>query len=328
MDLPVSLLPYNGSLLSMSLLSSKQTLLLSSFGSLTSGLSLSDANGRISVGETILVEETPFTVIGSGTAQPGINLLGITIPTGTARDFILLEDAAHHLVFVFPDGVPNATGMIAMVIDAAPVGYDGGTLTQLCLWPDTPVATVTGPVRAEDLTPGTCVLTPEGPEPIRWVGRRDLPAAAATLRDLPIRVPLAQFGGAAAGPPLRVSPQHRLRLRLRDGGAEVLVAAQHLCHPAICRLRDCACRGPGCTPISRDREAGPIRYICLLLDRHALVLTRGVAVETLLLGPQVLAQHPELAALCPGAMQPCLPILTPGQARRKEKDRARGTHPA
>ncbi|PYF11741.1 Hint domain-containing protein [Rhodobacter viridis] len=327
MDFPVSILQYNGSLLSVSLLSAQQTLLLSSFGSLTDGLTLTDLNGKISVGELVSVGGTNYTVLGSGTAQPGINILGLTIPTGTAKDMILLQDSAHHMYFVFPDGVPNATGMIAMVIDAAPVGYDPITKTQLCLWPDTPIETVAGPVRAEDLTPGMQVLTPAGPRPIRWIGRREVPAAEVAARDLPILVPVAQFGGAAADPPLRVSPQHRLRVRLRDG-EEVLIAAQHLCAPEICRLRDCACRGDTCSPARRDRVHGAIRYICFLLDRHALVLARGLAVETLLLGAQVLAQHPELATLCPEAMLPCLPILTPGRARQKQKDRMRVTHPA
>lgn len=328
MDFPVSLLRYNGSLLSVSLLSSKQTLLLSSFGTLTNGLTLTDANAKISVGEVISVGGSNYTVLGSGTAQPGIDLLGITIPTGTAKDMILLKDASNHLYFAFPDGVPNATGMIALVVDLAPIGYDPITKTPLCLCAETWVETETGAVQADTLTAGSRVMTREGPQTIRWVGCHEIPAEAATLRDLPIRVPLAQFGGTTDTPPLLLSPQHRVPVRLRGETRETLVAAQHLCAPEICQLRDCACRGPQCTPVRRERPCGPIRYICVLLDRHALMLAGGLLVETLLLGPQVLMQHPELEILCPEAARPCLPVLTPGQARKKQKGRTRETHPA
>lgn len=106
---PVVYYPYNGSLLAANLFSSSTTLILSSFGGSTAG-TLVDDGTRLYVGEDVTINGQQFVMVGSGTAQPGINLLGLTVPTGFARDLILLQNAVTgKYVFVFPDGVPNAT---------------------------------------------------------------------------------------------------------------------------------------------------------------------------------------------------------------------------
>ncbi len=98
----------------------------------------------------------------------------------------------------------------------------------------------------------------DGPQPLRWIGSRVVPAAGALA---PVCIRAGTFGDHGK---LVVSPQHRILLRdslaeLMFGEAEVLVAAKDLVNDRSVR------RVVG----------GDVEYIHLLFDRHQIVLSRG-----------------------------------------------------
>ena len=108
----VSYAQWNGSLLQLNLFTQPTTLVLSAFGTTSTG-QLTDQSGTLYVGETVIMAGKEYTYLGSGTAQPGVNVLGVTVATGTKKDLLLLQDASGKVFFVYPDGVPNALGMVA-----------------------------------------------------------------------------------------------------------------------------------------------------------------------------------------------------------------------
>ncbi len=141
---------------------------------------------------------------------------------------------------------------------ATPICYDRGTL----------IETPRGLCPIERLAVGDLVNTADdGPQPIRWVGAR---AAIGSGRFAPVEIPAGLLGATR---PLRVSQQHRIRVRdamaeLLFGSSEVFVTARQLAETGHVRLLN---RSPVC-------------YYHFLLDHHAVVRANGVASESLHLG--------------------------------------------
>lgn len=140
-----------------------------------------------------------------------------------------------------------------------------------CFVAGTRILTPSGEVAVEELQPGDLVLThDDGPQPLRWIGRRRV---AATGAFAPIRIRAGTFGAHRT---LKVSPQHRILLRdslaeLLFGETEVLVAAKDLVNDrsvTVC-------------------EGGSVAYVHLLFDRHQVVWSEGLASESYLPGPQI-----------------------------------------
>lgn len=135
-----------------------------------------------------------------------------------------------------------------------------------CFLAGTRIATPRGPRPVEALRVGDRVVTLDhGPQPLRWIGRGRV-RGRGVLAPLRIEAP----GGRG----LNVSPNHRLLLRapradLYFGSAEVLVAARHLLEGRTARRMPC-------------RVAD---YLHLAFDRHEIVLSEGLASESLYLGP-------------------------------------------
>lgn len=143
----------------------------------------------------------------------------------------------------------------------------------ICFTPGTRIRTAQGERRVEELTPGDLILTRDnGPQPLRWIGRRTV---AATGAFAPIRIDPVLLAGADA--PLIVSPQHRLlwsggRAQLLFGQSEVLVAAKHLLpHAAV-----------------HCDEGGTVTYLHLMFDRHEIVTANGALTESLFPGDTAL----------------------------------------
>lgn len=207
---PVVEYPYVGSLLAVNLFSSDTTILLSFFGS-SLATTLVDDGTRLYVGETVSMAGGSYEFLGSGTAQPGINLLGLTVPTGFPKDLILLRNiSTGQLHFVFPDGVPNATGMIAMVISLDPIGYDLNAKGPLCLAQGTRIETVDGEVPVEDLQPGMRLVSPKGPPMTLLARLQETPQARSPAASLPVIIRAGAFGEGRPSRDLRLTQQHRL----------------------------------------------------------------------------------------------------------------------
>ena len=169
-----------------------------------------------------------------------------------------------------------------------------------CFTPGTRIATPQGLRLAEDLRPGDLVLTEDhGPQPLIWVGARDL--SAADLHRMPELCPVRIAAGALGlGLPQRdliVSPQHRMlmdgpRAEVLFGEAEVLVAATHLVGlPGITRL-----------------PAQAVTYLHLMCADHEILAAEGCLTEsfqpaTRMVAGMGTAQRDEILTLFPELAQ-------------------------
>jgi len=154
---------------------------------------------------------------------------------------------------------------------------DGSILTfteiedVICFTPGTRILTPEGPRPIETLRPGDMVITrDDGAQPIRWIGSR---MDRGDGKNDPIRF---ETGGAfGAERPLLVSPQHRMlvqgyRAELICGEEEVLVSAKHLVDGVNVRIAPCRA----------------VTYIHLMLDRHQVIYAEGAATESFHLGDE------------------------------------------
>lgn len=219
----------------------------------------------------------------------------------------------------------NANGDNTIVIDQRVTGqtYAGGEIEDIiCFAAGTLIDTPQGPLAVEGLLVGDQVLTHDhGPQPIRWIGRIDLPAArlAAEPRLQPILIRADALGPGYPAQDLIVSPQHRIlvasaiarRMFDRD---EVLIPANKL--TAI----------DGIDVL--DTGADGVTYVHFLCDRHEIVRANGTLTESLFVGPETLravseAGRAEIGALFPELLDPsCDPVAarhipSKGKAMRK-----------
>lgn len=271
---------YNGSLASLSLLSpGTSTLVLSLFGA-TSNTTVTDNNNQLVVGETVtLGDGRTATVLGSGTAQPGVNVLGVTVPLGTSVPVVVLQ-AGSQLIFMYPEGTPNLVGAVALVVSVREVDYTfpGGLI---CFAADTLIETDQGLVPAASLRPGMSVMTRDnGFQEIVWVGSRHL-FGDQLRRNEKMRPILIRQGALGPDMPARdmiVSPQHRVLvksriiLRLFDV-SEALVAAKHLV---------------GLPGIEQAPWEAGVTYTHFMCEKHEVVLSEGTFTESLYTGPEAL----------------------------------------
>jgi hypothetical protein len=223
--------------------------------------------------------------------------LGDTLFGGDGDDFFVLEDFAApggtitltggegdetdgDTLFLTPD-VGKADITFTNEDDAAG-GLSGffttpdGTLINfseieniICFTPGAHILTPRGLRRVESLHRDDLVITRDnGPQPIRWIGRRSVPGID---RFAPIRVQAHVLDGATA--PLLVSPQHRFlftgyKAELLFGCDEVLVSATHLVDG----------RAVGAVP------QPVVTYIHVMFDRHEIIYADGAATESFHVG--------------------------------------------
>lgn len=139
-----------------------------------------------------------------------------------------------------------------------------------CFTSGTMIETDRGARLVESLLPDDLVLTKDnGLQPLRWIGRRMVPA---TGNFAPIEIKANTFGTHGT---LLVSPQHRVLIRdsladLLFGEPEVLVAAKDLVNDHSVRRV----------------EGGQVEYIHLLFDAHEVVFSDGLETESFLPGKQ------------------------------------------
>lgn len=304
---------YGGSLLATNLLSGSATnLVLNALGT-PSTQALVENSNQLVVGEEVTLGGRVVTVLGSGTMQPGVNVLGLTVGLGAEVPTVLVRDLETGAIsVVFPAGQPNLVGAVAMVVKARPVDYTfpGGVL---CFAYGTRIATPHGDVAVEDLRLNQRVLTLDrGPRPIKWLLTRDLSADDLNARPnlLPICVPAGALGEGKPARDLVVSPQHRLlvdspRAFVPHGCDQVLVAALHLV---------------GQRGVHVLRPTGGMRYIHVILARHELLRAEDCVSESFFLGKEGLrglesdARH-QLGRTGLTRMEAARPLLSKLQTR-------------
>ena len=139
-----------------------------------------------------------------------------------------------------------------------------------CFVAGTRIRTPNGDVPIETLEPGDMVITRDrGPQPLRWIGERRVPARGdfAPIHFAPNT--LGQHGR------LFLSPLHRVLIRdalaeLLFGEDEVLIAARDLVNDTTIR------------PV----EGGMVDYVHILFDQHEVVYSEELETESFLPGPQ------------------------------------------
>ena len=107
---------YVGSLANANLLTDDPTLLLTAFSGEMEG-TLADNDGTLGSDDTqSTFEGDDITYVGSGTAQPGVEALGVIVPLGTPVPVIVFE-ANGATYFHYPEGEPFVTGIVALILD-------------------------------------------------------------------------------------------------------------------------------------------------------------------------------------------------------------------
>jgi hypothetical protein len=143
-----------------------------------------------------------------------------------------------------------------------------GNLGPPCFVAGTRIAVPGGDVRVEDLRIGDLVETRDhGPLPLRWVGRRKVPAFGS---DAPIRFAAGALGDHDT---LFVSPLHCVLID--DWRAEVLFGETEVLCPAHLLVN-----GDTIRRIPRAE----ITYVHLMFDTHEIVEAEGLASESFLFG--------------------------------------------
>ena len=227
---------------------------------------------------------------GGDTATPNLSGTGLTTTTGA----IIIDGDEDYMEFTADGGLPTPVtrdDLIAEISDLANwttadgggnnnpngTGFDVVIPDVVCFTTGTMIRTPFGPRAVETLWPGDTVLTvDEGPQMIRWVGRRTI--SSTELQAYPhLRPIVIRKDALAPGCPDRdmsVSPQHRLLIdspetTLLFGQSEVLAPAQGLQDGAL---------------VYQDETQAPVTYHHLMFDRHQLLWSDGLRSESYLPG--------------------------------------------
>lgn len=177
--------------------------------------------------------------------------------------------------------------------------FDGGAGIP-CFTRDTLIATGQGPAPVQSLQAGDLISTlGQGPQPIRWIGRRRFERATlrANPRLWPVRILAGALGRGLPQRDLLVSRQHRMLVQSKIaqrmfGAAEVLIPTIKL--TAL----------PG---IYVDDTVDSVEYFHLLFDRHQVIFAEDAPTESLFTGPEALkslspAARQEIFAIFPELM--------------------------
>ena len=143
----------------------------------------------------------------------------------------------------------------------------------ICFTPGALIDTPEGRKRVESLIEGDRIETADdGPQEIQWIGTRRISGARmVAMPELrPVRLLSGALGDGVPDPGLLVSPDHRIlvtgdRARALFNTEEVLVTAKDLVDGER---------------IGFDFTVKAVRYIHLLLPRHAVVFANGVRSES------------------------------------------------
>lgn len=171
----------------------------------------------------------------------------------------------------------------------------------VCFTEGTQIETPQGERAVETLVAGDLVQTLDnGPQPIRWIGGRTVPAIMGME---PVFFERGSLGPNIPSQPMMLSRQHRLMLdtvvaERMTGSRQVLVPAHKLSEL------------PG---VNIVQTLGFVTYWHFLCDQHEIVMANGTPAETLYLGQQACksmssAALAEVAKLFPNLVDQTRPI--------------------
>ncbi len=143
----------------------------------------------------------------------------------------------------------------------------------ICFTPGTQILTPQGPRPIEDLRPGNLVFSRDsGAQAVLWVGHRHISPVRLNLMPhlRPIRLRSGALGRGRPDSDLLVSPQHRMLIKGRAAQAlfnvdEVLVKAEDMVNDRT---------------IAVDHAVRDVTYIHVLLERHSVIWANGLETES------------------------------------------------
>ncbi|MEL6477749.1 MAG: Hint domain-containing protein, partial [Pseudomonadota bacterium] len=153
-----------------------------------------------------------------------------------------------------------------------------------CFTPGTLILTPEGERPVETLWPGDLVVTADhGPQPVRWIGRREVVFEDRDTKHKPIEIKAEAFGPNLPKRNLVVSPQHRMMLggpvvTAMFGEEEVLALAKGLVGNERVRVM---------------KGKRKVVYFSLLFERHEVIYAEGAPTESFRPGPIALAEFSE-----------------------------------
>ncbi len=222
------------------------------FGNLDEGVDTYGLGGTFT--NAIVVAETQ-TINGGDTAN-----VVISSQTGSTVDLTLQEETS-------ADAETNHVNE-----DVGIVTFETGLIP--CFCPGTYITTARGDVAVETLRMGDQIVTHDnGLQPLRWVSETVLPVhrlrTEPALR--PVRICAHSFGPGQPAHDLLVSPQHRILFR--GWQSEVLFGEPEVIVPARALIN-----GHSVQTVLPQEDTP---YFHLLLDRHEVVFSNGLASESL-----------------------------------------------
>lgn len=243
-------------------------------------------DGRGGMGDTYL----RFDADDLTSTDPGAPSLGNLVMVAGADLVSQVESGVNPIrVDTFQDIDVDGDGLITAG-EAADGAFSNSlnAWIPICFTRGTLIETPQGPRFIETLHEGDMVNTLDhGAQPIRWIGRRRVPARDGMA---PVRIAAGALGNIRD---LMVSQNHRMLVRgaraeLLFGESEVLIAAKHLTDGKAIRIE----------------EGGSVEYIHFLFDRHEIVFAEGCPSESLFPGQQTLGSvdaeaRSEIMALFP-----------------------------
>lgn len=143
----------------------------------------------------------------------------------------------------------------------------------VCFCEGTQIATPDGPKLVEDLRVGDLITTARGPQPLRWIGRRQVGATEMAENDKlrPVRIEAGALGAGLPLHPLYVSRQHRMVCR-----NSVVQTMFHTPEVLVAAIRLTALPN-----ITVDTSVQEMTYFHLLFDRHETIFAEGAPSESL-----------------------------------------------
>lgn len=202
------------------------------------------------------------------------------------------NNSGNNTTTAFISNRPMVPGLQYVFTEESNIGGNARPYSEfVCFTPRTRIRVPGGTCPVEKLKPGDLVTTMDhGPQPVRWVGARTVPAIGERT---PVTISAGILGTRRD---LTVSPNHRLLLEssateILTGEARLLVAAKHLVNGDTIR----------------SAPNGFVTYIHVKFDAHRIIWANGCAAESFYLGPharrtldpeqaaEILALFPELA---------------------------------
>ncbi len=232
------------------------------------------------------------------TGEAGANNATIVGGEGgeTLGDTLNFHGQTHWDDISYTNPDPGAGGGMsgsATLADGSVVTFSEIENVIICFTAGTRIATEQGLRPIEDLRVGDMVVTRDhGLQPVRWAGRRSVPAQGALA---PVRFETGVLGNRR---PLLVSPQHRMLIEgagatMLFGESEVLASAKHLVNGGSVAVV------PG----------GMVSYVHILFDDHEIIYAEGAPSESFFPGETGLdavaeAAREELFTLFPELRDP------------------------